>query len=163
MDSPHAQILIGLGRYLLSDLGSANGTWVNGSPVAGAPLNDGSTIKVGSTELVFNDAADDGPAAGMIRGTLQVSSGPSKGRSFMVGKSDLVIGRRPGSGGLQVDDSTVSQRHAMVRPADEGVMIYDLGSANGTTVDGEALTGSLLKSGDVIKLGDAELEFSLNA
>ena len=64
---------------------------------------------------------------------------------------------------FQVDDSTVSQRHAMVRPADEGVMIYDLGSANGTTVDGEALTGSLLKSGDVIKLGDAELEFSLNA
>ena len=71
----------------------------------------------------------------------------------------MVLGRNPGEGGAQLDDTTVSQRHALVRPTADGCTIYDLGSANGTSLDGVSLTGTLLNNGDIIKLGEAELQF----
>jgi pSer/pThr/pTyr-binding forkhead associated (FHA) protein len=39
--------------YVLSDLGSRNGTWVDGQRVQSAPLKDGSVIRAGATEFVF--------------------------------------------------------------------------------------------------------------
>jgi len=53
---PHARIEKGPDGYMLTDLDSANGTQVNGSPVKGlpAPLKDGDVISVGETRLVFH-------------------------------------------------------------------------------------------------------------
>ncbi len=53
---PHARIDKGPGGYTLTDLDSANGTQVNGSPVKAqpVPLRDGDVIMVGETRLVFH-------------------------------------------------------------------------------------------------------------
>src|SRR5215213_4715679 len=52
----HAEIRREGDRYILQDLGSANGTLYNGATVEGAvPLTSGGRIQIGETEIVFND------------------------------------------------------------------------------------------------------------
>ena len=55
-------------------------------------------------------------------------------------------------------DPEVSRRHATIRTLDDGLAIEDLGSTNGTFVNGERLTGvSALRDGDVIKMANSAL------
>jgi pSer/pThr/pTyr-binding forkhead associated (FHA) protein/S1-C subfamily serine protease len=77
------------------------------------------------------------------------------GRRVAVG-AELVIGRRKAD--LALDDSQVSRRHAVVRPIEGGMEIEDLGSANGTTVNGEAIkTAQRLRNGDLVQIGRVRL------
>jgi pSer/pThr/pTyr-binding forkhead associated (FHA) protein len=92
------------------------------------------------------------------RGAPLVRSGPAAGQSITLG-DDLVIGREPGSGGAVLSDPSVSRRHAVVRKSQDGYVIYDLGSSNGTIVDGVKLSGRPLRNGDSIELGASVLQF----
>ena len=163
VDQSHAMVRIQQGRYLLYDMGSVGGTSVNGNPVAGALLRDGSQISMGASELFFSQVgggtAEDDTGQRSNQGVLLIRSGPSVGQSYPVGDEELLIGRRPGEGGIQIDDSAVSQRHALLRPTTQGCLLFDLGSANGTSVDNVALTGVLLQNGDVLAFGETELQF----
>jgi pSer/pThr/pTyr-binding forkhead associated (FHA) protein len=68
----------------------------------------------------------------------------------------LVIGRD--AEGLVVDDPTVSRRHLVVEPGRDVLVCRDLGSANGTFVDGERIEGAVsLRAGARIRLGESEL------
>lgn len=49
----HAQIQRRFGKHLLRDLGSSNGTWVNGQPITQCVLRDGDVISLGGVEMVF--------------------------------------------------------------------------------------------------------------
>jgi hypothetical protein len=53
----HAELRNEGSRWVLRDLGSTNGTLVNGKPASGDPLNDGDRLTFGSTDLVFKIAA----------------------------------------------------------------------------------------------------------
>ena len=152
----HAVIMVSQGRFVLYDAGSTSGTSVNGNPVTGAFLKYGSQISMGASELVFEKTASGAEGA---RGAIVVRSGGSAGQSFPVGDEEIVIGRQPGEGGAQLNDRTVSHRHALVRPTAHGCLLFDLGSANGTMLDDVPLKGNVLYNGDVIKLGEAELQF----
>ena len=154
----HAVIRVSQGRFVLYDAGSASGTRVNEEPVTGELLTDGSRILMGVTEILFSKA-EPGPYSG-THGSLAVQSGPLQGKVFPIDDHYVVIGRRPGDGGLQLDDGTASQRHALVQPTPHGCMIFDLASNNGTFVDGVPLRGRPLYDGDVIRLGDVELQFA---
>ena len=161
----HALIKVQQSRYQLYDMGSENGTSVNDTPVSGAFLKDGSRISMGATEVFFSQLGgggegDEAATAGGP-GVLLVRAGPSKGKSFPVGDKDIVLGRRPGEDGAEIDDPAVSLRHALVRPTEHGCLIYDLGSANGTKVDDVSLSGVLLQNGDILRVGEAELQFVL--
>lgn len=60
--------------------------------------------------------------------------------------------------GLQLDDPTVSRRHLWLDPAPDGLICVDMGSANGTLVDGERIEQPVaLRAGNVIRLGESEL------
>ena len=52
----HAEILMTPNGLLLRDLGSTNGTYVNGTLVAEQPLRDGAVVTIGSTNLTFRSA-----------------------------------------------------------------------------------------------------------
>lgn len=158
VSATHALIRVQHGQYQLHDLASSNGTWVNDGPVSGTLLRDGARISMGASELFFTQVGDSGSKDGG-HGVLLVRSGPSVGKSFQVRNGDLVVGRQPGEGGARIDDPSVSQEHALLRPAAEGCMLYDLGSVNGTQVDDAPLVGAILKNGDVVKVGEAELQF----
>jgi hypothetical protein len=62
------------------------------------------------------------------------------------------IGRDPANT-IVLDDPTVSRRHARVELTDEGIVLTDLGSSNGTFVNGARIERAVLKPGDEIVLG----------
>jgi hypothetical protein len=69
------------------------------------------------------------------------------------GPYPLSIGRAPGSQ-LRLNDETVSRRHAQLRASGEGWALRDLGSSNGTWVNGSRVTGSVgVRPGDQVRFG----------
>jgi pSer/pThr/pTyr-binding forkhead associated (FHA) protein len=67
-----------------------------------------------------------------------------------------IIGRSPESE-LQLLDQGVSRRHVDVHVADGRSVLYDLGSTNGTSVNGHTVQSQELQHGDVIRLGHSRL------
>ena len=81
--------------------------------------------------------------------------GPFVGQVFSLGSDPSSLGREQGSR-VWLPDSGVSRQHARVDPAAGGYLITDLGSANGTFVNGERVVAPrLLADGDLLQLGGA--------
>src|SRR4051812_4208386 len=84
-------------------------------------------------------------------------------KEFQLGDGVVSLGRVSDNSISFPDDSNVSRYHAEIESRDEDFWLFDLGSSNGTTVNGEAVTKEvLLKDGDVILLGGtSELKFEI--
>jgi hypothetical protein len=80
------------------------------------------------------------------------------GRRFPLAEQAVSIGRLPDSD-VPVDDPKVSRHHAEIRPEPDGFRLVDLGSLNGTTVNGVPVRDHLLEDGDVIGLGSIVVTF----
>jgi signal transduction histidine kinase/ActR/RegA family two-component response regulator len=84
---------------------------------------------------------------------LVVTDGPGRGRRYKVG-AVATIGRSIGCDVL-VDNEEISRRHARLERVGTGYRIEDLGSSNGTFVNGERVVGPTeLAFGDSIRIGD---------
>ena len=79
------------------------------------------------------------------------------GERFPVG-DQFTIGRLPG-GSLVLTDENVSRNHAVIERSASGWVIRDLGSTNGTTVNGTPIQESPLRNGDQIVFGATEATF----
>lgn len=91
---------------------------------------------------------------------LIAQAGPASGQEFALEGDELVIGRSADNP-VSIPDTSVSRKHALVRKTAEGWAVSDLGSGNGTMLNGEAIADETqLNEGDVITLGDTELRFS---
>jgi hypothetical protein len=89
-------------------------------------------------------------------GTLVVTQGALTGQRLVL-EAELVIGREGVA--VTIDDPELSRRHAAVRPIEGGFEVEDLGSLNGTFVNGRRIEGpTKLSGGDTIKLGQNVLE-----
>lgn len=87
---------------------------------------------------------------------LVVTQGPLAGRRLEL-EGELVIGREGVA--VTIEDSELSRRHAVVRPVEGGFEVEDLGSLNGTFVNGKRIDApTRLAGGDAIKLGQSVLE-----
>ena len=70
----------------------------------------------------------------------------------------ITIGREPAST-IRIESIYVSRKHARIEQADEQAMLVDLGSSNGTSLNGTRIDGSApLAPGDIVKIGDVTLE-----
>ncbi|HYZ29564.1 MAG TPA: FHA domain-containing protein [Thermoleophilaceae bacterium] len=88
---------------------------------------------------------------------LIVVEGPDQGRSFAL-SAESVIGRDP-TAAIHLTDKEVSRRHAIVTVGEGRATVEDLGSFNGTHIDGTEITAETpLKVGDRISLGQSVLE-----
>jgi len=94
------------------------------------------------------------------RGLLRERRGSSRDREYELDGRVVVAGRSP-STDVQLRDRTVSRRHFQVRWEDQGYVLEDLGSNNGTFVNGRPVRTARLADGDVIRAGFVELEFTL--
>ena len=69
-----------------------------------------------------------------------------------------VLGRNSEYSNVVLDDSSVSKRHCEIGYCDDGYYIKDLSSANGVYINNCRISNSLIKSGDVITIGQNQYE-----
>ncbi|MDP1793630.1 MAG: DUF3662 and FHA domain-containing protein [Acidimicrobiales bacterium] len=80
------------------------------------------------------------------------------GSRITVGEDPILIGRAPECD-VEIADSTVSRRHAEVVRDGDAWFVRDLGSSNGTKVNGSGVTDQMLRDGDEIRLGAVSFRF----
>lgn len=80
------------------------------------------------------------------------------GSRHLLGSTPCTIGR-VAECSLTILDADVSRRHAVIRQLDGGFVVSDLGSTNGTTVNGAGITEHRLEPGDEIVLGSTSLRY----
>ena len=95
----------------------------------------------------------EGPGGG-AGGTLVMANGVRVPLTEAV----ALIGRGS-EAAVKLEDTSVSRRHAEVRSTPEGFVVVDLGSTNGTRVNGVGVTERVLKDGDTLAVGDSQLRF----
>lgn len=102
-----------------------------------------------SISAVFNEEENF-----LVGGALLLSNG----MKVPVDKQSITIGRMPGST-IVIDDPRVSRQHAQVYVDQDRVILSDLGSTNGTFVNGVRITRAELNGQDDIAIGSSHLVF----
>ncbi|MBI5542785.1 MAG: FHA domain-containing protein, partial [Deltaproteobacteria bacterium] len=98
-------------------------------------------------------ARDDG------RPVLRGMAGPFAGQTFGLDKPKVMVGRVPPAD-ILLDDDSVSRRHAEIVKIGPRFSVRDLGSANGTFLNGDRVSEAPLQPSDVVRFGVVELSFS---
>jgi DNA-binding NtrC family response regulator len=105
-------------------------------------------------------AADVVRPPGWVRGfVVRVMAGPDAGKQFAVDASSagrVLVGQGPACA-VHLDDRTVSRRHAALELVDGGLRVTDLGSTNGTYVEGVRVFDAALVGGETLRVGDTVL------
>lgn len=162
--------------WVVKDLTSYNGCFVNGGRVAGERgLKHGDLLQLGDYRLELIDeealarldpesktATIPGRPSQTIRelpNRLVMIVGPAVGASFPLLDKRLVIGRGEDCD-LPVNDTSVSRIHAEIHLIEGGKYeVLDRDSSNGVRVNGVELKRAILDVGDVIELGDVQLRY----
>lgn len=151
----HAEFHLQNDKIVLIDLGSESGTTINGETVSGrVKVKHNDVLKVGDVELKLID-----PEQKPDSKSTEVRSITSGW--LLVGKPDsLLPGELPIEGVMTVGRdkdcdfsipvSHISRRHAQFEITGGSLKVKDLGSTNGTTVNGETITETELNPGDII-------------
>lgn len=158
--------------YEVHDLNSNNGTFVDGMRVVGGwLLQPGSLVELGDsitleylpTSLAKNgasvqafiapstiDAPD--PDAG-TRHSIMMTMGPTIGRVFFLNDPIITMGRDL-TNDIIIQDPEISRYHARLRRGKSGYVVEDMGSTNGTYINGGLLNAPYaLQANDVLRLG----------
>jgi pSer/pThr/pTyr-binding forkhead associated (FHA) protein len=177
----HARLERAEDGWTLVDLGSANGTRVNGVRVERATLADGDTIGVGDTELRFEVGPPPGGAAPDITridtvadldatlagATLTIRLNRTETPRVAVQLRDaawevpldrdpVAIGRDPACD-VVLDDPSVSRRHARIERRGDVLVLRDDGSRNGTWLGPHRVDEAVLRPGATVRIGAARL------
>ena len=155
----HGELLITGSRITLRDLGSSNGTRVNGKTIKEIELREGDEIFFGSVGLRFELTVSLLPMEKMPR--FIFTTGEQKGKIFGLQEGLTTIGRSAANT-LHLDDSSVSSKHGELTISGEKIILRDLGSSNGTRVNGQKIHENSLKEGDEILFGGVGVRFELS-
>lgn len=118
---------------------------------AGAAAAEAAEMKIpAGTEV---PAAKQAEELGLARGVIVITSG-DKVREFTQGR--VVLGRGKETD-LRIDDPNVSRKHAVIYWNEGRLMLNDLGSTNGTMVNGYPVTSTVLRPRDVVAIGESRL------
>src|SRR5579872_12627 len=166
--------------YVLEDLTSYNGVFVNGLRITHAQvLAHGDLVQIGDYRIVLQDDAvpeasiSDQDAKQTVPGTvaakaaelldrpnrLVMLAGPTPGAEYPLDRERLTVGRAEDAT-ISINHNSVSRFHCEVHSLGEGRFeIVDKGSSNGVRVNGADLRRGIIEPGDVIELGDAKFKF----
>jgi pSer/pThr/pTyr-binding forkhead associated (FHA) protein len=169
----HCRLIRLMADFEVVDLGSSNGTYVNGARVEGTRLlQPGFLIELGDTitfeyeRPLLNDAAYEQqdmptrehraapkPDSADIEAYLVLTHGPEPGRVYPLQGDKISIGRDL-TNTVVILFPEVSRFHVQLLRSGDSYVIEDLGSTNGTIVNGERLTEPrLLHTNDVMLIG----------
>lgn len=184
----HARLSVQGRAVMVEDLGSSNGTFIDGVPVSGPTRWPPSgTLTIGDWKLSLRGGAQpvrpsslarpppaealavrprsrvppgSVPAGDGMRWVLKGTVGVWVGQSYPL-SGRMLVGRVPPAT-ILVDDSSVSRRHAELEVRGAQVLVRDVQSANGTRVNGEPVaTERVLKEGDWLEFGVVEFTLEL--
>ena len=193
----HAEVKVEDGSVTVTDLGSTNGTQVDGvrlGPNLPTPVTPGTVVRFGNATLALPGGPESGQAEATIvsgmdtfeqaspgevgavsaitddseesaaaaeTGAVACLRGSAGAANIFLRPGALTIGRRPGND-IVLPDAFVSGQHAEIVCDDAGCRLTDLGSTNGTTVNGarlEANQPQLLVDGDEVQIGQSSYRF----
>jgi len=167
----HAKVVVEAPNIYLEDLGSTNGTFLNGVKVEmgkRVQIGPGDQIRFAGTTLEI--AA---PGATMVErekaerqpvGRLEIEGGEGEAGHFGIFTGENSIGRHPSNDVPLGFDGHISGRHARITASEEGIFLEDLGSTNGTELNDRRLSANTkepLSDGDALKMGKTTLRVKL--
>jgi pSer/pThr/pTyr-binding forkhead associated (FHA) protein len=183
VSSAHARLEIDAKgqRVTITDLNSSNGTFLNGARTSSDEAEVGDVVRFGNAEFKLaagavaaavggGRAAAPGHNAWMLSGfdpsgrALQFELRPSAPNGRAAEPTTWTVGRDRNRAQFVIDDDSVSGAHAqIIYDARQGLSLRDLGSTNGTRLDGTVLgsrVAQLSDTGQEIQFGAAKLRLS---
>jgi pSer/pThr/pTyr-binding forkhead associated (FHA) protein len=177
----HARLECDETGCVLVDLGSANGTQVNGARIERASLADGDTIAIGDAVLRFEVAPAEPPpdvtcldSASDVDATMAGATVPIRLNDgtaprlaihtrdgtweIALDRDGLAIGRDPSSD-VWLDDPLASRHHARIERQAGSLILRDVGSRNGTWVGPHRVDQVDLRPGLTVRIGGARLVY----
>jgi len=167
----HAVISYRDGLFMITDLNSANGTFINDEQITEPfPLASDDIIRLYVPVLIFSAAVTEEDqeraeeegrlilaAQSTGKGRLIITNGPQEGHSVPLLLKKVTVGRATSNATWEIglQDPSVSRPHARLELVDNTWTVYDMGSSNGTSVNGEAVDdkGHALRDGDTVGFG----------
>lgn len=158
----HAEIVKENGSYVIEDLNSANGTFVNGVQVTRTEIQDKDVIGIGKHKLYFYNQQVapmqmvektmlvTRPAT--TKATLRIVKGKQKDQLFELSKVENRIGRAADNE-IRLGDWFISKHHAEIVRRGMVYVVRDLGSWRHTYVNGQIVDEQVLKPGDEVQFG----------
>jgi len=177
----HAMLTNQHGQLTLEDLGSTNGTKIDGVALTAGEkrvLKGGEKISLGGVEVILalpGAASANATAVFASNRTAAIAAPPKKetAPAMLVGaegeaplRAGVSTFGRKADNDFQVPDSYVSGRHGQIEVTEHGVYLTDLGSSNGTFLNGAKLAPNMrteISPDDVIRLGSLEYRVRLTA
>lgn len=130
--------------------------WVETREPKVAPLPEPSAGEAGNiapATLLPQPHAVAGPERFVVAG-----DSPQVGQEFLIA-NEMTVGRAPGCAIHLTDDTFVSQLHARVYRQDKAIFVEDLGSTNGTFLNGKKVTsGVQVRKGDHVQFGRTTMD-----
>jgi len=125
-----------------------------------ATITFGAPAKIDADERASLNAADAAAVDALPSGSalLVVQRGPGAGSRYLLDTDLSTVGRHPESD-IFLDDITVSRRHVEFRRADGIFRVHDVGSLNGTYLNGDRVDDAELQNGDEVRIGKFRLIF----
>jgi pSer/pThr/pTyr-binding forkhead associated (FHA) protein len=176
----HAEIGNEDGRIWIQDVGSTNGTKVNGNTLTLNQKQDlvgGDKISFGGLEVVVSVPGAASANATQVfasNKTAAISAPPQvekpiahlvgEGHEFPLKPGKNTFGRREGND-VRITDPYVSGNHGQIEIMDDGIFLTDIGSSNGTVVNEAKLSPNMrtvITPEDVIRLGSLEFQVRID-
>jgi len=169
--STHAELLLEGATLRLRDLGSTNGTLLEGKPVTDLVWLPGTKVQIGGHELTLEDLSAApllGPKGTVVVDKEVMAAAPEPSYFLIIHAPDqpprteeifrarTVIGRAEGD--IVLPDVRCSSTHAEILFDGAEVRLKDLGSTNGTKHGQDRITEWLWQPGDVLEIASFKLE-----
>lgn len=166
----HCQVLKIASGYEIVDLKSRNGTKVNGVKRNRHVLSDGDVIEIGDTrltyreregaeeEVILEDVGHESQVATEGDCYLVYADGDRKGDRIPLAAGRVTFGRKD-SNTVTLKDAMASSYHCEITKEGGGYVLRDLGSTNGTVVNGEPVSETTLGHGARVRIGRTRFVF----
>jgi ABC-type multidrug transport system ATPase subunit/pSer/pThr/pTyr-binding forkhead associated (FHA) protein len=143
--------------WWIQDEDSAAGLWVNGRPEPRSRIDAASSAHLGNPELGAPEVT-----LTLCAPTRAAAATPTGGAPATFAAGSVRLGRGAGND-VEISDVLASRNHAVLRPAGKQILVEDLGSLNGTFLNGRRVSGeATAQPGDRLTIGNTDYRITVS-